>query len=76
MSKFLVNENSHETRSTEEVDRFGNTFWAVEWGPGITQTVICATEAERDKVIASRSQVTETATPFCTFDDWRNNHRR
>ena len=31
---------------TQATNRFGQPYWAVRWGPGMTQTHICLTAAE------------------------------
>ena len=32
------------TTVTNFQTRFGETAWAVTWGPGLTQTIICSSE--------------------------------
>ena len=36
------------TTITEATNRFGQPYWAVRWGQGATQLVICSTRAEAD----------------------------
>tara|TARA_R100000808_G_scaffold6135_6_gene18429 strand:- start:774 stop:950 length:177 start_codon:yes stop_codon:yes gene_type:complete len=38
------------TTVTKFQTRFGETAWAVTWGPGLTQTVICSSEEEAAEV--------------------------
>ena len=35
---------------TQHLDRFGGTYWAVQFGPGVTQLAICLSAEEADRV--------------------------
>jgi len=50
-------------------DRTGREYWAVTWGPGLTQTAICLNKAEADAVAAdpARCQSVAGDCPGCGF---------
>ena len=47
--------------------RFGDTTWAVTWGPGLTQTVICLTRAEADEVAETHRPAGGAVEPLVGF---------
>mgnify|MGYP003144019915 CR=1 FL=1 len=54
---------------TKTTSRFGQTIWAVRWGPGATQMAICLTEAEAAKVAETRLPATKVE-PLVSFRDY------
>ena len=44
------------TTITQAASRFGQTYWAVRWGKGATQLVICSTRAEVERVAVQGHQ--------------------
>jgi len=53
----MTKEATSPVTVTQFTDRFGNECWEVKWGPGVTQMVICMTEADRDHAVKNRTQV-------------------
>lgn len=52
---------------TEATDRFGQSYWAVRWGQGMTQLVICSTRAEADRVAVNGRDAIGSAEPLVSF---------
>ena len=48
--------------------RLGNDAWAVTWGPGLTQTIICSSEEEAAEVARTRRPVARFVELLVTFD--------
>lgn len=46
--------------------RFGQEAWAVSWGKGLTQTIICSSEKEAAEVAKTRKPVARFITPLVT----------
>jgi hypothetical protein len=46
------------------------TYWAVTWGPGITQTIICGTEAEAVEVARTHRPAVKTVVPLVSMRDY------
>jgi hypothetical protein len=55
------------TTVTSTTSRFGDTTWAVTWGPGLTQTVICLTRAEADEVAETHRPAGGAVEPLVGF---------
>ena len=55
------------TTVTSTTSRFGDTIWAVTWGPGLTQTVICLTKAEADEVAETHRPAGGSIEPLVGF---------
>jgi len=55
------------TTVTSTTSRFGGTTWAVTWGPGLTQTVICLTKAEADEVAKTHRPAGGAVEPLVGF---------
>tara|TARA_R110000824_G_scaffold51625_2_gene143819 strand:+ start:71 stop:253 length:183 start_codon:yes stop_codon:yes gene_type:complete len=52
---------------TEATDRFGQSYWAVRWGQGATQLVICWTRAEADRVAVQGWDALGSVEPLVSF---------
>ena len=55
------------TTITEATNRFGQPYWAVRWGQGATQLVICSTRAEADKVAKFGHMGLDRVEPLVSF---------
>ena len=52
---------------TKGTNRFGQTYWAVRWGKGATQLVICSTRAEAERVAVQGHQGLDRVEPLVSF---------
>jgi len=52
---------------TEATSRSGEPYWAVRWGKGATQLVICLSRAEAEKVAAQGHQGLDPVEPLVAF---------
>ena len=52
------------TTITRFPDRFGTFSWAVTWGPGLTQTIICTSEEEAAEVARTKRPVARSVEPL------------
>ncbi len=56
------------SKVTEFTTRFGETAWAVSWGKGLTQTVICSSEEEAAEVARTQRSANHTVEPLVFFN--------
>ena len=52
------------TTTTRFLNRFGGFSWAVTWGSGLTQTIICSSEEEAAEVAKTRKPVARSVEPL------------
>jgi len=56
---------------TQTTSRFGDPLWVVQWGRGLTETIICRTEAEAVAVaaapLAQRHAIKGSVEPLVSF---------
>jgi len=52
------------TTTTRFLNRFGGFSWAVTWGPGLTQTIICTSEEEAAEVASRGRQDGKASSPI------------
>jgi len=52
---------------TEGTNRFGQPYWAVRWGQGMTQMAICSTRADADRVAVHGWDAFGSVEPLVSF---------
>ena len=52
---------------TSATDRFGNLYWVVRWGEGVTQQAICWTRTEADQVAVHGYRGLARVEPLVSF---------
>ena len=55
------------TTITAKTSRSGDPIWIVQWGAGLTETVICLTRAEADEVASTRRPANGSVEPLVSF---------
>lgn len=55
------------TTITTGTGRDGTTYWAVRWGPGVTQLAICLSEAEAAEVARTHRPAGGAIAPLVSF---------
>ena len=53
--------------TTEITTRSGDAAWIVTWGPGLTQSAVCLTKAEADRVASLGLKGLTPAEPQVAF---------
>jgi len=57
------------TTTTRFLNRFGGFSWAVTWGPGLTQTIICTSEEEAAEVAKTGKPVARFVEPLVSTEE-------
>ena len=57
------------TTTTRFPNRFGGFSWAVTWGPGLTQTIICTSEEEAAEVAKTGKPVARFVEPLVSTEE-------